>query len=93
VVLGLFPDAAFATEHGPVLECGDLLVLFTDGVTEAEAPDGTMCGEGWALDVVRTHAHRSAAEILEALCDAVKVFADGSPQHDDVTAIVCRVRD
>ena len=93
VVLGLFPDAAFATEHGPALECGDLLVLFTDGVTEAEAPDGAMSGAEWALDVVRAHALRSSAEILEALCDAVKRFADGSAQHDDVTAIVCRVRD
>jgi phosphoserine phosphatase RsbU/P len=93
VVLGLFPDAAFATEYGPALECGDLLVLFTDGVTEAEAPDGTMSGAEWALDVVRAHAHRSSAEILEALCDAVKLFADGSAQHDDVTAVVCRVRD
>jgi sigma-B regulation protein RsbU (phosphoserine phosphatase) len=91
VVLGLFPDAAFATEHGPALEGGDLLVLFTDGITEAEAPDGTMSGAEWALDVVRAHAHRSSAEILEALGNAVNVFADGSDQHDDVTAIVCRI--
>jgi sigma-B regulation protein RsbU (phosphoserine phosphatase) len=93
VVLGLFDDAAYTVEEGPALERGDLLVLFTDGVTEAEAPDGTMCGAEWALDVVRPHAHRSAAEILEALCDAVKLLADGSAQHDDVTAIVCRVLD
>jgi sigma-B regulation protein RsbU (phosphoserine phosphatase) len=92
VVLGLFPDATFATEQGPPLEPGDLLVLFTDGVTEAEAPDGSMCGAEWALDVVRAHAHRSAAEILDALCDAITAFAGGAAQHDDVTAIVCRVR-
>jgi sigma-B regulation protein RsbU (phosphoserine phosphatase) len=91
VVLGLFGDAAYAVQEGPALERGDLLVLFTDGVTEAEAPDGTMCGAEWALDVVRAHAHRSSADILEALCDAVKRFAGGSDQHDDVTAIVCRV--
>ena len=93
VVLGLFPDAAYATREGPPLERGDLLVLFTDGVTEAEAPDGTMCGAEWALDVVRAHAHRSSAEILEALCDAVRGFAESRPQQDDVTAIVCRVLD
>ena len=93
VVLGLFPDAAFATHEGPPLERGDLLVLFTDGVTEAEAPDGIMCGAEWALDVVRAHAHRSSAEILEALCDAVRDFAESRPQQDDVTAIVCRILD
>ena len=91
VVLGLFPDAAFTTAAGPSLEAGDLLVLFTDGVTEAEAPDGTMCGADWALDVVRSRAHLSSAEILEALCGEIEAFAAGSAQHDDVTAIVCRV--
>jgi sigma-B regulation protein RsbU (phosphoserine phosphatase) len=93
VVLGLFPGAVFDTQYGPALERGDLLVLFTDGVTEAEAPDGTMCGAEWALDVVRAHAHRSSAEILDALYDAIKAFADGAAHHDDVTAIICRVRD
>ena len=92
VVLGLFDDAAYAVQEGPALERGDLLVLFTDGVTEAEAPDGTMCGAEWALDVVRAHAHRDSAGILEALCEAVKRFADGAAQHDDVTAVVCRVQ-
>ena len=76
-----------------MLEAGDLLVLFTDGVTEAEAPDGSMCGADWALDVVREHAHLGPAEILEALCDAVRAFASGADQHDDVTAVVCRARD
>jgi sigma-B regulation protein RsbU (phosphoserine phosphatase) len=93
VVLGLFHDATFATEPGPSLERGDLLVLFTDGVTEAEAPDGSMCGADWALDVVRRHSDRRPAEILEALCDAIRTFASGAEQHDDVTAIVGRVRD
>ena len=91
VVLGPFPDATFATEQGPPLEPGDLLVLFTDGVTEAEAPDGTMCGAEWALDVVRARRHLSSAEILDALSEAVRSIAGDRPQQDDLTAIVCRV--
>jgi len=93
VVLGLFDGAAFATEEGPALQCGDLLVLFTDGVTEAESPDGTMCGAERALDVMRSRAGHSAAEMLDALCEAVRSFADGHPQQDDVTAVVCRILD
>ena len=91
VVLGLFEDAVFRSEQGPDLQCGDVLALFTDGVTEAEAPDGAMCGAEWALDLVRSSAHRSSAEILHTLCDAVRAFAEGHPQQDDVTAVVCRV--
>jgi sigma-B regulation protein RsbU (phosphoserine phosphatase) len=93
MVLGLFPDATFDAQEGPPLECGDLLVLFTDGVTEAEAPDGRMYGTERALDVIRAHAERGPAAILDALCGAIAAFAGGAPQHDDVTAVVCRVRE
>ena len=44
-----------------------LLVLFTDGVAEVDAADGRMSGAGWALDVVRAHAHVSSAETWAGL--------------------------
>jgi sigma-B regulation protein RsbU (phosphoserine phosphatase) len=92
MVLGPFPDAPITTEQGPALEHGDLLVLFTDGVTEAASPDGTMCGADWALEVVRAHSDRHPEEILGALCKAVAEFSGGAGAGDDVTAMVCRVR-
>jgi len=93
VVLGLFDDAAFVTSSGPPLECGDLIVLFTDGVTEAEASDGRMYGAEWALDVVRARAHFTSAEILDALAEAIRALTGEGSQQDDITAIVCRIRD
>jgi hypothetical protein len=50
-----------------------------------------MCGAGWALDVVRAHAHLASTGILDALCEAVRSITGDSAQQDDVTAIVCRV--
>ena len=91
LVLGLFCDAAFVTEQGPELQPGDLLALFTDGVTEAATADGRICGPEWALDIVRAHAHLASASILDALCDAVRSIAGDCAQQDDVTAVVCRV--
>ena len=91
LVLGLFCDAAFVTENVPELRRGDLLVLFTDGVTEAEAADGRVCGPEWALDLVRARAHLTSAEILNALCEAIRSITGERPQQDDITAIVCRV--
>jgi PAS domain S-box-containing protein len=91
VVLGLFENAAFASEHGPALERGDVLALFTDGVTEAQASDGRMCGPEWALEVVRSRAHRSSIEILDGLCEAIRAFIGEGSQQDDITAVVCRV--
>lgn len=93
LVLGLFEDAPFVTERGPDLEPGDVLVLLTDGLTEAEAPDGSMYGPEWALDIVRTNAHHCSAEILARIAEAVQAYADRTTQHDDATAIVCRVGD
>jgi serine phosphatase RsbU (regulator of sigma subunit) len=91
LVLGLFGDATFVTEKGPDLQQGDLLALFTDGVTEAQDSNGTMCGAEWALDVVRARAHLTSAEILDALCEAVRSITGERAQQDDLTAIVCRV--
>jgi PAS domain S-box-containing protein len=93
LVLGLFEDTPFVTLRGPDLEPGDVLVLLTDGLTEAEAPDGSMCGPEWALDIVRANAHHTSAEILDRLIEAVQAFADGGSQRDDATSIVCRVGD
>jgi sigma-B regulation protein RsbU (phosphoserine phosphatase) len=93
VVLGLFDDMELTTEQGPELQRGDLIVLFTDGVTEAQASDGTMCDAEWALDVVRERVHLSPVEILDALCEAVREVTAKPTQQDDVTAIVCRVGD
>ena len=92
-VLGLFEGATFATAHGPELKNGDLLVLFTDGVTEAETPAGKMCGAEWALDVVRSCSHLNAAGILGTLCSAVRAITGEGAQQDDVTAVVCKVGD
>lgn len=93
LVLGLFEDTSFATVRGPDLSIGDVLVLITDGVTEAEGADGSMCGPEWALDLVRANAQRSAADILGRLSDLVQKFAARGYLHDDATSIVCRVGD
>ncbi len=91
VVLGLFEDAVFVTGQGPTLDPGDLLALFTDGVTEAQDGGGTMCGAGWALDIVRAHAHLTSTGILDALCEAIRSITGERQQQDDITAIVCLV--
>lgn len=91
VPLGLFEDASFETRRFAALEPGDLLLLFTDGVSEASAPDGSMFGSERTLDEIRSRAGERASTILDSLCRAVRTFAAGAPQQDDITAIVCKV--
>ncbi len=68
---------------------GDYLVLYTDGVTEAESPQGAFFGDEGVLDAILEKQHGSAYEIQQALLNAVTRFVGGTPQ-DDVAVIVIK---
>lgn len=90
VILGILSDAAY--EQGSVtLSAGDTLALFTDGVTEAEAPDKSLSDESRVETLPRREQGRSAAAVLERLVDDIRVFEDGIAACDDLTAIVMRI--
>ena len=89
--LGVEPRTAY-TESPPLdLQAGELVILTTDGVEEAESPDGEMFGEARLLNVARAHSHRPAREIIAAVRAAVMEFCGGTAQQDDITLIVAKV--
>ncbi|MDA0736950.1 MAG: SpoIIE family protein phosphatase [Bacteroidetes bacterium] len=69
---------------------GDILMLFSDGVTEATNPSGELFSEErferWLLD----HNQLSAEEMKDALLKTLRDYADGSPQSDDITFIIVK---
>lgn len=68
------------------LEHGTRILLYTDGVTEAERSSKEQYGEERLLAWVKAHGvNGSEEEIVEALYESVKEFADGNPQNDDIT--------
>jgi CheY-like chemotaxis protein len=73
------------------LEPGDLIVFFTDGILEVMSPEGALFSMARALEVVRNRRHTSAQAIADALCAAARDFSGGSPQRDDLTAVVIKV--
>jgi len=72
------------------LAYGDVLALLTDGIAEAESPDGVPFGSNGALHVIGGHAEASAQTIVDGLTSAVRAFHEGSAQRDDITMIVCK---
>lgn len=90
-VIGLMADAKYRPETLR-LEAGDLLVLFTDGVTEALGPGGEEFGEQRLRQQLSRRSDLPAAELCAAILAAVDEFARGEPQHDDMTVVVARVR-
>jgi len=89
--LGMVGDATYTNAPEVQLETGDLLLLLTDGIEEAEAPDGAFFGTERALGVARASRHKPAREIVEALHRAVQEFTQWSPQQDDITLVVVKV--
>ncbi len=85
---GLFPDLDF--EIGQVrLREGDMLVGFTDGVTEAKAANGDFFGDD-RLRALLAEPAESAEETLAKIVNAVKAFTNGAEQSDDITLLAVR---
>lgn len=88
-VIGLVDDPGY-TEEVARLERGDLLVLYTDGVTEAVAENGEMFTDERLKEVIRLSAGLPAAGIVRAITGAVATFAGNAPQSDDITVMVLK---
>jgi phosphoserine phosphatase RsbU/P len=87
-VVGLFQQ--WQCEIAEVgLAPGDTLVLYTDGVTEAESAGGEEFGEARLIQTLWTQHHLSAPLLLEAIVAAVRDFSQGQ-QADDITLVVAR---
>ena len=78
------------TEETVQLDPGDVLVVFSDGVTEALSADASEFGEERLLACIEAHRRESAAVVLDSLIDAVQTFSVGAEQSDDLTALVLR---
>jgi sigma-B regulation protein RsbU (phosphoserine phosphatase) len=72
------------------LESGDLLLLYTDGITEALDSEGEEFGTERLCGELRDLAGEGAGEILHRLARSVRAFAENRPQHDDITLIALR---
>jgi sigma-B regulation protein RsbU (phosphoserine phosphatase) len=88
-VVGAFPFSQYG-ESSLTFQPGDLLVCYTDGITEPENAYGEMFGEERLIDLVHRNLQHDAHEIIRIIFDAVRGWT-GSPElHDDMTLLLAR---
>lgn len=91
MVVGAFPFAEYG-ESRIELASGDLLVCFTDGITEPENEYGEMFGEDSLIEVLRKNHSRETPEIIRAVMESVTQWTNSPELQDDMTLLVARRR-
>jgi len=89
MLMGVMPQRPFEAQERH-LDPNDVLVLYTDGVTEAFNAQHEMFGEERLVEAIRAHQTASAQELVPALAATVATFAGEAPQSDDITILVMR---
>ncbi len=85
-ILSIAPYQEMSVEMGP----GDMLVLYSDGVTEANNPNYDEFGEDKLIEVLRKHRMERSEIIVEEVTRALAEFTSGAAQADDITLVVAK---
>ena len=86
----MMPDSEYRSARVR-LEPGDLLVAFTDGMTEAMDAAGEEWGENRLRDALEAARRTTVSAVAERVMAAAADFTAGAAQHDDMTMVVVRV--
>jgi serine phosphatase RsbU (regulator of sigma subunit)/CheY-like chemotaxis protein len=91
MVLGVFPGQRFEVRDDLTLEPGDVLLLCSDGATEAAGPDGEMFGDERVRAVLRDTPSSAPDDVLDSMREAIAGWTAGRALADDLTLMaVCR---
>jgi sigma-B regulation protein RsbU (phosphoserine phosphatase) len=91
MVVGLFRDFPYR-QTSLQLEPSDILVAFTDGISEAMNSADEEFDEERLIESIKTCNSRCAADMITSILERVDAFTAGAPQHDDMTLVVVRVK-
>ncbi|HKX31305.1 MAG TPA: SpoIIE family protein phosphatase [Blastocatellia bacterium] len=90
-VIGLLEECVYS--QGTLeLHRGDILVAYTDGVSEARNPQEEEFGEERLMQIIIAQAHLSADRLREQIVQSVRAWQCDAPQHDDMTMVIVKVK-
>lgn len=91
IPLGIFADSDYGLASVS-LNAGDVLLLYTDGVTECVNAQGELFGESGLRSVLERFSHLETGELRAAICSTMDTFRGSVPFNDDVTFVVVKRR-
>jgi phosphoserine phosphatase RsbU/P len=83
--------AALLDEETIDLSVGDVIVFYTDGISEAMNVESDLFGDSRLSDLVEEHGHLTSGELRERILREIEAFVGGADQHDDMTMILLKV--
>ncbi len=94
LILGFQPDVHY-DQQTVAIRAGEVIVLYTDGITEAADPFSEMVSDDLfgverLVDVIQANLDRSAREIQSAILEAIARHTGNAPQYDDITLVVIK---
>jgi sigma-B regulation protein RsbU (phosphoserine phosphatase) len=89
IPMALLPGTCFPEKTFELAE-GDILLLYSDGVTDAVDPDGEEYGTERLIGMLARHGDAGMDSLIDAIFHSLDAFASGQPQHDDITMLALR---
>ncbi|MFC1554369.1 SpoIIE family protein phosphatase [candidate division KSB1 bacterium] len=90
LIIGMMPDVKY--QKGSVsLKSGDVVVMYTDGITEALNPENEEFGEERLVELCQENTDKSAEFLRNLILLEVEKFCNGTPQYDDMTMVILKV--
>jgi len=89
--LGFQKDYEIKNSKPIKLTPNDIAVFFTDGIMEAQSPDGEEFGFDRALDLIKCMQQTSSHQIIETLYRGIRSFTTNNSQEDDITSVILKV--
>ena len=90
--MGAFEDSQYPVTTFQ-LEADDVLVAYTDGITEAENSDGEAFGQQRLEGLLCFRGRKTPQEIIQRILDQVSTFTEGGSQKDDMTLLVMQMEE
>lgn len=95
VMLGVRPSNQIKNilkEDTVQLERGEIICLYSDGISEAANPDGDFYGTDRLKEAFQLHGDKPAPVVLERVLEDVRAYCQDAPQHDDITLLFARIK-